>query len=339
MDFVVNILACLRLGVIAVPVTPIMPARFESGVARLNHILEDSGARCILTNSTYKTLISMKRLTMPSHRRQLWHRTRWHCLSTSHSKAKAIVAEQPISGDTVAFLQYTSGSTGNGKGVVVSHRCLLAQERLLRDSCDFLLDGSEVVCSWLPLYHDMGLIGVVFLAVYVGMPCYLMSPLTFLQAPAVYARTLSRVRATHSAVPNFALHLLTTRVREDQLADVDLSSLRCLVCGAEPIQPRTVHAFTERQVLHKQQLGRVKLGGAGVHFTYAAQLLPAVVVPRFNTQVPSKHIPLTFNHIVRPSTGTLNNTLCATTCAAMVDMALQSACSTPRSGWLSTSSV
>ena len=144
----------------------------------------------------------------------------------------------------VALLQFTSGSTGRPKGVVLTHANLLANLRALGQAV--AIGPQDVVVSWLPLYHDMGLIGAWMASLYFGMPLVLMSPLGFLARPARWLQLLSRHRGTLSAAPNFAYELCARKVADEELAGVDLSAWRFALNGAEPVSPEAIGRFTGR---------------------------------------------------------------------------------------------
>ncbi|HEY4562662.1 MAG TPA: AMP-binding protein, partial [Thermoanaerobaculia bacterium] len=150
----------------------------------------------------------------------------------------------PVRGEDVAFLQFTSGSTGNPKGVVLTHGNLLANLRAIGKGADIRPD--DVVVSWLPLYHDMGLIGCWMGSLYFGMPLVLMSPLSFLARPSRWLWAIHRHRATLSAAPNFAYELCTAKIPDEEIAGLDLSSWRMALNGAEPVSPEALRRFSER---------------------------------------------------------------------------------------------
>jgi fatty-acyl-CoA synthase len=157
----------------------------------------------------------------------------------------ARVEGDPTLPDDLAFLQCTSGSTGTPKGVMLSHRNLVANI----DQSDRALDaapGRDTLVSWLPLYHDMGLIGTLLFPMVKGLGSVLMSPLKFQKRPASWLAAMSRYRATITTAPNFAYAYVTARVKDAELAGLDLSALRHACCGAEPIDRRTLEAFVAR---------------------------------------------------------------------------------------------
>lgn len=144
--------------------------------------------------------------------------------------------------NSIALLQYTSGTTGVPRGVTLSHANLMANQQLLMDTFDFKQDDRGL--CWLPLYHDMGLIGGVLQTVFVGGPCALMSPLTFLQRPMRWLEAISKLRATISMAPNFAFELCARR-GGTTAQELDLSSWRVAICGGEPIREEVLTRFTD----------------------------------------------------------------------------------------------
>lgn len=146
--------------------------------------------------------------------------------------------------DDLAFLQYTSGSTGQPKGVVLTHGNLLANVRAMGQA--LAAGPGDVFVSWLPLYHDMGLIGAALGTLYFAVPLVLMSPLAFLARPQRWLEALSRHRGTLSAAPNFAYELALRRLDDDDLARLDLSAWRAALNGAEAVGPATLEAFAAR---------------------------------------------------------------------------------------------
>lgn len=157
---------------------------------------------------------------------------------------KSIEWQEPgINGDTLAFLQYTSGSTGTPKGVMLTHRNLLYNEEMIK--VRFQHSEKTVFVGWLPLFHDMGLIGNVLQPIYLGIPCYLMSPVDFIQKPYRWLQAISLYKATTSGGPNFAYDLCVKKITPEQIASLDLSSWQVAFNGAEPIRYQTLKQFSD----------------------------------------------------------------------------------------------
>jgi 1-acyl-sn-glycerol-3-phosphate acyltransferase len=149
-----------------------------------------------------------------------------------------------LGADAVAFIQYTSGSTGNPKGVVLTHGNLLSSLDSMAQALE--ASASDVFVSWLPLYHDMGLIGAWMGSLVYGFPLVLMSPLTFLRRPESWLHAIHAYRGTLSGGPNFAFELCVRRIRDEDIQGLDLSSWRLAFNGAEPVSPATLSAFRDR---------------------------------------------------------------------------------------------
>ncbi len=156
----------------------------------------------------------------------------------------AAAPDRPVAPGDLGLLQYTSGSTGTQKGVMLTHRNLLANLRA--SGAGAALGPGDVAVSWLPLYHDMGLIGLMLGTWYWGIPLIATSPVDFLRRPVRWLRLIAEHRATVSAGPNFAYSLVARKARDADLAGLDLSSWRLALCGAEPIHPVTIEAFGAR---------------------------------------------------------------------------------------------
>ena len=146
--------------------------------------------------------------------------------------------------ESLAFLQYTSGSTGTPKGVMVTHGNIIHNQQLIQQA--FGHSEKTIFAGWLPLFHDMGLIGNVLQPMYLGIPCILMPPVAFLQKPIRWLKAISKYRATTSGGPNFAYDLCVKKVQPEQLANLDLSSWDLAFNGAEPIQAETLEQFSKK---------------------------------------------------------------------------------------------
>nr|MBA3754873.1 amino acid adenylation domain-containing protein [Nitrosomonas sp.] len=233
--YVTGFLACLYAGVIAVPIFPPESIR-EQHLARLLAIAADAKAQCIITTSENLPLVSdaaisqlagIEILTVDTVEKS--NASRWH-----------VHVPQD---DDIAFLQYTSGSTATPKGVMVSHHNLIVNARAFEEGMSISAD--DIFVSWLPLYHDMGLIGGLLQPLHRGVPVILMTPKFFIERPVRWLEIISHYRATVSGAPNFAFQLCAERVRNSQLLGLDLSTWRVAFSGAEPVRRDTMHAFIE----------------------------------------------------------------------------------------------
>jgi amino acid adenylation domain-containing protein len=235
-EYVIGFFGCLYAGMIAVPVYPPTDAR---GVGRVLAVLLDSGAEiALLDHGTEQALQPLLAELAPL---RTVRRIVADQLSADLAGDWQAVAVRP---DTPAFLQYTSGSTGDPKGVVVGHDNLLHNSAVLKAA--LALGQDSVAVSWLPPYHDMGLIGGILQPIYVGFPAVLMSPMSFLRRPSRWLRAISEHRATVSVAPTFGYAECLRRVTDEELAEIDLSTWRGALVGAEPIRVRTLDAFADR---------------------------------------------------------------------------------------------
>ncbi|MEW6737400.1 MAG: condensation domain-containing protein, partial [Acidobacteriota bacterium] len=236
LEFIAAFFGCLYSGVIAVPVYPPDPARLNRTLPRLMAIANDAKPIIALTTSEILSLVEY----LFSGESEV-QAIRW--LATDN--IELALAEQwqrpEIDISTLAFLQYTSGSTALPKGVMISHGNLMQNELMIQQA--FQLNESSIGVGWLPLYHDMGLIGNVIQPLYAGFPCVLMSPLDFLQRPLRWLQAISQYRATSSGGPNFAYDLCVRKITPEQRASLDLSCWRLAFNGAEPVRPETLEQF------------------------------------------------------------------------------------------------
>ncbi len=233
--YVVAFFACLYAGVIAVPAFPPESAK-QQHLARLLAIAADSQAACVLTSTTIIDVVA-------SASKGFGSAELIPVDAVDESRAEHWVEHRPKR-DDIAFLQYTSGSTATPKGVMVSHGNLMANERAIETG--FSVGADDVCVSWLPLYHDMGLIGGLLQPIYRGIPAVLMSPTFFLQRPVRWLEAISRFRGTISGGPDFSYRLCLDRIRDEQIETLDLSSWRVAFSGAEPVRHATLTGFIER---------------------------------------------------------------------------------------------
>jgi amino acid adenylation domain-containing protein len=233
--YAVSMFACFHAGVIAVPVFPPESTRPQH-LARLAGIAADAQARGILTAAALRDMVgtAAREFGVP----EVIAVDEVDAASASDWRAHAPDA------DDVAFLQYTSGSTSAPKGVMVTHGNLMANERAIREGLSIGPDDRFGV--WSPLFHDMGLIGGLLQPFYSGIPCVLSSPRFFLERPVRWLEMIARHRVTISGGPDFAYRLCLDRVKEAQVAGLDLSSWRVAYTGAEPVRHDTMAAFVER---------------------------------------------------------------------------------------------
>lgn len=227
----------LLIGAVPVPLYP--PVRAEDLLAytrRQQTILRNAGARLLVTFAEAERVAGLVRGQVPSLE-----------IVTTPQRLPGQVTpttwERP-SPDDPALIQYTSGSTGDPKGVVLSHANLLANVRAIGEALD--IHSGDVGVSWLPLYHDMGLIGMWLGALYFGVPVAIMSPLAFLSRPSRWLWAIHAHRGTMSAAPNFAFDLCARKIADGEIQGLDISRWRVAVNGSEPVSPDTIDRFVRR---------------------------------------------------------------------------------------------
>ena len=235
-DYVAAFFGCLYAGVIAVPAYPPESSR-QHHQQRLVSIIGDAEPRLVLTSTALREPLAAMAELRPDSAAQLV------CVDTLDSAIAERWQMPDLTADDIAFLQYTSGSTSMPKGVQVSHGNLVANEQLIRHGFGIDLNPDDVIVSWLPLYHDMGLIGGLLQPIFSGVPCVLMSPGYFLARPVRWLEAISEYKGTISGGPDFAYRLCTERVSESALARLDLSHWRVAYSGSEPIRFDTLQQF------------------------------------------------------------------------------------------------
>ena len=233
LEYIAAFFGCLYAGAVAVPV---YPPRMNQNLVRLESIIEDSQPALTLTTS-----LSLSRSSTQFDKAPTLQNLRYLVTDTLDD-ALAVQWQDPnVTGDHLAFLQYTSGSTSEPKGVMVSHANILHNAEMMNQACSHPEDA--VFVNWLPLYHDMGLIGNVLQSLFFGATCVIMSPAAFLQKPFRWLDAISRYKAHTSGGPNFAYDLCVRRISESERATLDLSSWKVAFNGAEPVSSDTIERF------------------------------------------------------------------------------------------------
>ena len=260
LDYFASFFGVLLAGAVPVPLyPPARPSQLEDHLRRQAGILDTAQARVLVAMPEVLPLARLVKAQVPTLARVV---TVEELNATTTAPRRPVLKE-----DDVAFLQFTSGSTSDPKGVILTHANLLANLRAIDGSIE--LGPDDTVVSWLPLYHDMGLIGAWMGSLYFAMQLVLMSPLAFLTRPARWLKAVHKYRGTLSAAPNFAYELCLKKIDDDEIEGLDLSSWRASLNGAEPVSPETIRRFTERFAALRLQAGR-----------HAAGLRPGRELPR-----------------------------------------------------------
>ncbi|MCC3767173.1 fatty acyl-AMP ligase [Streptomyces sp. UNOC14_S4] len=236
LHFAVALLGCMYAGVVPAPAP--LPEGTRHHLSRTTGIALDTEAKAVLTDAD-----NLPGVTAWLERDGLTAVSGIAADTLWADPAELNAWRRPEPGD-LAFLQYTSGSTSDPKGVMVSHVALLANLTLIRDQMGF--DARTRFSSWLPMYHDMGLIGLLLEPLFLSSTTYVMSPMDFLKRPQLWLQTIHRHGVHVSSAPNFAYDLCTRRLSDEQIAELDLSGWTHACNGAEPVNAQTLARFTER---------------------------------------------------------------------------------------------
>ncbi|MFM7405452.1 MAG: AMP-binding protein [Cuspidothrix sp.] len=239
LDVMGAFLGCLYGGVIAIPVPPPDAGRLKRALPRLRAIVKDANASFALTNQKFLEVLQEAEADFPEFQDMTW-------IATENVDLKLAENWQypEITPDTLAYLQYTSGSTSTPKGVMISHHNIMHHCSYLQKACGY--DADSVSITWMPYFHDYGLVEGLTVPLYNGHPCYVMSPLAFIKQPIRWLQAITKYKGTHSQAPNFAYEQCVIRVTQEQLATLDLSCWVGAGNAAEPINPRVLEEFFDK---------------------------------------------------------------------------------------------
>jgi acyl-CoA synthetase (AMP-forming)/AMP-acid ligase II len=244
LEFIKALFGCFYARVIAVPA---YPPRKNRSVDRIKTLVIDSGASIVLSTDDIRQASERSFSDVKELQLLPWLSTNQLHTSQIHSSNRPIaqspnrpIAQSPNPKD-IALLQYTSGSTGQPKGVMISHMNIMRNCEFIRNSFGF--SSKSVVVSWLPSFHDMGLVGQIFQPVYTGFPSIFMAPVSFFQKPVRWLKAFTKYRGTVGGAPNFAYDLLADGTTAEEREGLDLSSVKTIYCGAEPIRRSTFEKF------------------------------------------------------------------------------------------------
>ncbi|HEY8075986.1 MAG TPA: AMP-binding protein, partial [Labilithrix sp.] len=236
-DFVLCFFGAMRAGIVPVPIyPPVGLGQLQGYLDNTRHIVAKSGARALVTTSQIKRMLGTVQAAAPSLEQVVAVEAIRESLEPLKSTS--------IGPDDIAFLQFTSGSTSRPKGVTLTHANLMANIKCIMHDGLRMHEG-DVGVSWLPLYHDMGLIGFVLAPLVQRTPIVFLPPLLFLKRPVTWLQAMTRHKGSIAYAPNFAYALCIKRIRPADLEGLDLSRWRVAGCGAEPIRPETLESFVD----------------------------------------------------------------------------------------------
>ena len=244
LDFICALFGCWYAGVVAVPTYPPDPNRLTRTVQRLQAVVSDSQAEVVITNSMILGAVQALWKVVPELESKRW-------LATDVAGDSATSPPFVVKPDDLALIQYTSGSTGRPRGVMLTHGNLVANERMVARGYDlspeaaFDFSETDIWFSWLPMYHDMGLIGSLLQPLYIGCPFVLMAPEHFLLRPMRWIYAMSRTGATTAGAPNFAYDLCARKATPADIEQLDLAHWRVAWNGSEPVRADTLDRFAE----------------------------------------------------------------------------------------------
>jgi acyl-CoA synthetase (AMP-forming)/AMP-acid ligase II/alkylation response protein AidB-like acyl-CoA dehydrogenase len=236
LEFLAALFGCLLAGVIAIPVPVPEASRIKRSAPRLRAVVEDAAASLVLSTATVRAGVEGSQILLFDPASVRWVDTDRVAIATGTDWRRPAISRQQL-----AYLQYTSGSTSSPKGVMVSHGNVLDHLQYLQSTCGYTCDS--VTVTWMPHFHDYGLVEGLLEPLYNGTPVFFMPPLAFVKRPVVWLQAIGEQRATHSHGPNFAYDHCLRRVTAEQRSRLDLSSWRAAGIGAEPINPLILTAF------------------------------------------------------------------------------------------------
>ena len=235
-EFICAFFGCIYAGVIPVPA---YPPRKNRNFERLVSVITDSSSSIVLTTKTIR-----------AHVEPMFNEIKtimdidWLCTDSVDESVASEWKMPVINDETIALLQYTSGSTGNPKGVMVTHKNIIYNQKMMHKA--FKTTSDDIALGWLPMFHDMGLIGMVLHPIYMGIPCIFFPPSAFLQSPIKWLKAIQKYKATMSVAPNFAFDLCVKDIKSEDLDGLDLSSLRFVLSGSETVRMPTIEKFLDK---------------------------------------------------------------------------------------------
>lgn len=241
LDFIVAFFACVKMGAVPLPVPPPDASGLAGGLEKLAYVAEDAHAHIALSNTRYRqqldNIIARSPEAQKLHRHRVLRGLTWIASDAVEGAGDTL----KVTDSTVLFLQYTSGSTQQPRGVMVSHNNIL-------HNCKATLQHSPVGVSWLPHYHDMGLIGYYLYIMVMGGSSVGFSGAHFLRRPSLWLETITRFDGTITSAPNFAFEycLRPKLINNEKLGELDLSSLVCIMNASEPVRASTYKRFQAR---------------------------------------------------------------------------------------------